>query len=146
MEFIIKTKKSKNEIAQILQKNTSEKIRIFCEYDEFFNGEILEESFKIQRNITYKNSFLPVIIGKIKETENGSEIYIKMRLNHFVKGFMTFWFSFVILFCLIMPFINFDLPFCLIPYIMLAFGILLVTIPNRIETKVAKKKLEELLR
>ena len=100
MEFIIKTKKSKNEIAQILQKNTSEKIRIFCEYDEFFNGEILEESFKIQRNITYKNSFLPVIIGKIKETENGSEIYIKMRLNHLVKGFMTFWFSFVILFCL----------------------------------------------
>ena len=130
MEFIINTKKSKNEIAQILQKNTSEKIRIFCEYDEFFNGEILEESFKIQRNINYRNSFLPVIIGKIKETENGSEISIKMRLNHFVKGFMTFWFSFVILFCLMMPFKKFDFPDSLIPYLMLVFGIQLVTISN----------------
>ena len=106
----------------------------------------MEESFKIQRKITYKNSFLPVIIGKIKETENGSEISIKMRLNHFVKGFMTFWFSFVILFCLMMPFKKFDFPDSLIPYLMLVFGILLVTISNKYETKIVKKKLEELLK
>ncbi len=147
MKYIIQTKKSKNEITQILQENTSEKMHIFCGiYDEFFNGTISEESFKIQRNINYRNSFLPVIIGKIKEIENGSEIFIKMRLNNFVKGFMTFWFSFVILFCLMVPFMKFDFPSCLIPYIMLVFGILLVTISNKCETKIAKNKLEELLK
>ena len=147
MEYIIKTSKSKSEIIQILENNTSEKRSVFYRnYDEFFNGNISEDSFKIQRNISYRNSFLPVIIGTIKETDNGSEISMKMRLSLFVTGFMIFWFSFVIIFCLMMPFIKFDFPICLVPYLMLVFGILLVIIPNKIETKIAKEKLEELLK
>ena len=147
MEYSIKSSKSKSEIIQILKNNTSEKRSVFYRnYDEFFNGKISEDSFKIQRNISYRNSFLPVIIGIIKETENGSQISIKMRLNLFVTGFMTFWFSFVIVFCLMMPFIKFDFPIFLVPYLMLAFGILLVIIPNKIETRKAKEKLEELLK
>lgn len=147
MKYIINSRKTKAEIIQILKENTSEKRSVFYrEYDEFFNGKIFEDSFKIQRNISYRNSFLPVIIGSITEAENGSEITMKFRLNLFVTGFMTFWFSFVIIFCLIMPFIKFDFPICLVPYLMLAFGILLVTIPNRIETKKAIEKLEELLK
>ena len=68
MEYIIKTSKSKSEIIQILENNTSEKRSVFYRnYDEFFNGNISEDSFKIQRNISYRNSFLPVIIGTIKE-------------------------------------------------------------------------------
>ena len=147
MEYIIKTSKSKSEIIQILENNTSEKRSVFYRnYDEFFNGNISEDSFKIQRNISYRNSFLPVIIGTIKETDNGSEISMKMRLSLFVTGFMIFWFSFVIIFCLMMPFIKFDFPISLVPYLMLVFGILLVIIPNKIETKIAKEKLEELLK
>ena len=146
MRFSIKSNKSKDEIIQILKTNTSERKGLsYRKYDEYFNGTVKEDSFKIQRNINYKNSFLPVIIGTIKSSENGTEINIKMRLNLFIKGFMIFWFTFVVLFCIITPFAQFDMPFCLIPYIMLIAGVLLVTIPGRIERTIAKEKLEELL-
>ena len=45
-----------------------------------------------------------------------------------------------------MPFKKFDFPDSLIPYLMFVFGILLVTISNKYETKIVKKKLEELLK
>ena len=147
MKFIIETNKTKDEILQIIKDNTSEHRGVFFSNNgEFFNGKILENSFKIQRNISYRNSFLPVIIGKIEENDFVSKVNIKMRMNLFIKGFMTFWFTFVILFCLMVPFLHFDMPFCFIPYIMLVFGIVLAVLPNRIETRKAKEKLEELLR
>lgn len=147
MKFLIETNKTKDEILQIIRNNTSEHRGVFFSNNgEFFNGKILENSFKIQRNISYRNSFLPVIIGNIEEKDSGAKVSIKMRMNLFIKGFMTFWFSFVILFCLMVPFLHFDMPFCFIPYIMLVFGIVLAVLPNRIETRKAKEKLEELLR
>lgn len=147
MKFLIETNKTKDEILQIIKDNTSEHRGVFFSNNgEFFNGKILENSFKIQRNISYRNSFLPVIIGNIEENDSGSKVSIKMRMNLFIKGFMTFWFTFVILFCLMVPFLHFDMPFCFIPYIMLVFGILIAVLPNRIETRKAKEKLEELLR
>lgn len=147
MEYIINSRKTKAEIIQILKENISEKRSIFySSYDEFFNGKVFDDSFKIQKNISYRNSFLPIIIGTIKETENGSEISLKMRANRFVAGIMIFWFSIVILFCLITPFLKIEFPFCLIPYLMLIFGILLVTIPTKIETKISIEKLEDLLK
>ncbi|MCR4627135.1 MAG: hypothetical protein K5640_05760 [Treponema sp.] len=147
MKFLIETNKTKDEILQIIRNNTSEHRGVFFSNNgEFFNGKILENSFKIQRNISYRNSFLPVIIGNIEEKDSGAKVSIKMRMNLFIKGFMTFWFSFVILFCLMVPFLHFDMPFCFIPYIMLVFGIVIVVLPNRIETRKAKEKLEDLLR
>ena len=147
MEYIINSRKTKAEIIQILKENISEKRSIFYRsYDEFFNGIVFDDSFKIQKNISYRNSFLPIIIGTIKETENGSEISLKMRVNRFVAGIMIFWFSIVFLFCLITPFLKTEFPFCLIPYLMLIFGILLVTIPTKIETKISIEKLEDLLK
>lgn len=147
MEYIINSRKTKAEIIQILKENISEKRSIFYRsYDEFFNGKVFDDSFKIQKNISYRNSFLPIIIGTIKKTENGSEISLKMRANRFVAGIMIFWFSIVILFCLITPFFKIEFPFCLIPYLMLIFGILLVTIPTKIETKISIEKLEDLLK
>ena len=147
MKFIIETRKSKDEILQIIQKNTSEhKGILFGNNGEVFYGKIFEYSFKIQRNINYKNSFLPVIIGNIDETGSATKVTIKMRLTLFAKGFTSFWFAFVIIYCIMMPFIQFDMPFFLIPYIMLAFGILFVASLCKYETKKAKEILEKLLK
>ncbi len=147
MKFIIESKKSKKEIVQILLENTSEhKSLIFRQYDEFFSGKILDDSFKIWRNISYQNSFLPVILGNLETTEDGCKIYIKTRMCIFVLVFLSIWFTGVIGACLIIPFCKFPMPYVFIPYIMLIFGILIVTIPNKIETKKAKEKLEELLK
>lgn len=145
MKFIIESKKSRYEITQILQKNTSRSF--FCRnYDEFFNGKIFEESFKIQRNINYRNSFLPVIKGSIKETEYGTKIEIQTRMNLFVIVVLCIWFGGISFGCVITPFTDFKIPYIFIPYLMLVAGILITILPYKYETKISKEKLEELLK
>lgn len=147
MKFILESKKSKDEIIQILKDNTSPARSIFYRnYDEFFNGKILEDSFKIQRNINYRNSFLPVLIGEIKKTDSSTRITIKTRMNLFVIIFLCIWFGGVSFGCLITPFADFEILFKFIPYLMLVAGILITVLPYKYEIKKAKEKLEELLK
>ncbi len=147
MKFTIETKKTKAEIIQILLKNTSEqKAIVFIKnYDEFFSGTISEDTFKIWRNIHYRNSFLPVIIGKIEEGDGICKVHIAMRMNFFCIVFCFIWFAGVLFGCLITPFGDVPMPYALIPYIMLVAAILIVFLPKKIEEKIAKEKLEELL-
>ena len=147
MKFILESKKSKDEIIQIMKDNTSPARSIFYRnYDEFFNGKILKDSFKLQRNINYRNSFLPVLIGEINETDSCTRITIKTRMNLFVIVFLCLWFGGVSLGCLITPFVDFEIQFKFIPYLMLLAGILITVLPYKYETKKAKEKLEELLK
>jgi len=147
MKFILESKKSKDEIIQVLKDNTSPCRSVFYRnYADFFNGKIFEASFKIQRNINYRNSFLPVLIGEINETDSGTIITIKTRLNLFVIVFLCIWFGGVSLGCLITPFADFEIQFRFIPYIMLITGILITILPYKYEIKRAKEKLEELLK
>ena len=147
MKFILESRKSKEEIIQVLKDNTSPSRSVFYRnYDEFFNGKIFEASFKIQRNINYRNSFLPVLIGEINETDSGTRITIKTRLNLFVIVFLCVWVGIVFLGCLITPFADFEIQFRFIPYFMLVAGILITILPYKYEAKKAKEKLEELLK
>ena len=157
MKITIETNKTKNEILEIIKKNTNEvEIETFAiEFDEndhsnkFFNGKINEDSFEILRDIKYRNSFLPILVGNIVENDNGLVVNINSRYNKFVKIFMFIWFFFVVVACVVFPLINFgnDMPviFHFVPYIILVFGIILSIIPYRVELGIAKKKLEELL-
>lgn len=74
-----------------------------------------------------------------------ARINIRMRMAIPVIVFLVIWLTGVLAGCLIVPFAGFPMPAALIPYIMLVFGILLVIIPNKIEAKKAREKLEELL-
>lgn len=149
MHFTIETQKSEDEILQIIRDNTYIRTSAFDfpKGDKYFEGDVFENSFKIFRCIHYRNSFLPVIIGTIEKSDYDSPLKIKinMRMTIFVSVFISIWFTGVIAACLILPFVGFSMPAALVPYIMLVFGILLVVIPNKIETKKAKEKLEELL-
>ena len=149
MRFIVETNKSKDEILQIIRDNTYIKTSVFDfpKGDKYFEGSVSENSFKIFRCIHYRNSFLPLIIGAIEKSDYDSALKIKinMRMTIFVSVFISIWFTGVLAGCLIVPFTGFPMPAALVPYIMLVFGILLVIIPNRIEAKKAREKLEELL-
>ena len=146
MRFIIETKKSKDEILQIIRDNTYIKTSVFDfpTGDKYFEGSVSENSFKICRCIQYRNSFLPLIIGTIEANEYGSTINIRMRMAIPVIVFLVIWLTGVLAGCLIVPFAGFPMPAALVPYAMLVFGILLVIIPNKIEAKKAREKLEEL--
>ena len=147
MKFTIETKKSKEEVLNIIQENTSEHRNIFLkdikDYSEnfngeFFNGNVYSDSFSLHRNSTAKKSIIPLILGTVEETDSGAIVKIKMRLDLSVIIFLFFWFSFVLIAC--MDSLN------IIPLLMLIAGILMITIPTKKEIKKAKEKLEELLK
>ena len=97
-------------------------------YSKRYIGFVLDGEFKIHRNITYRNSFLPIIQGRIIGKELGSEIQINMKLDPFVKAFIGFWLGFTILFCIALIFVLLNghfSPFFIVPFIMVIFGLTL---------------------
>jgi hypothetical protein len=59
--------------------------------DSSFVGTVEDDSFRIRRDIRYRNSFLPLIWGRITLTGTGSRIYVTMFLHPLVALFMVFW-------------------------------------------------------
>jgi hypothetical protein len=49
------------------------------------------DSFELQRAILYRNSFLPIIRGRIVPIEVGTRVNVTMYLHPVVALFMTFW-------------------------------------------------------
>ena len=123
-------------------------------YSKKYIGTIHNNRFEIKRVITYRNSFLPLIKGEIKNDNNGSEINVKMSLNKIVQVFMSIWLSVVsvacfgILFGLIFKNIFKIEPsfFILIPFFMLVFGVLMVSFGFKLESKKSIHDLEEILK
>ena len=123
-------------------------------YSKKYIGTIHNNRFEIKRVITYRNSFLPLIKGEIKNDNNGSEINVKMSLNKIVQVFMSIWLSVVsvacfgILFGLIFKNIFKIEPsfFMLIPFFMLVFGVLMVSFGFKLESKKSIHDLEEILK
>lgn len=58
-----------------------------------FLGKVNDDSFRVRRDIRYRNSFLPLIWGRIASGAGGSHLSVTMFLHPFVAAFMAFWFS-----------------------------------------------------
>ena len=56
-----------------------------------FVGRIEHGSFKFSRVITGRNSFLPIVIGRVMQAEGGAVVRGHMRMALVVIVFMTFW-------------------------------------------------------
>jgi len=57
-----------------------------------FIGKVEGNSFRIQRDIRYRNSFVPRIYGQVATSENGSRISVEMNFHPLVTVFLVFWF------------------------------------------------------
>jgi YD repeat-containing protein len=62
-----------------------------------FLGSVENLSFRIRRNIQYRNSFLPMIRGKITSAPTGSRIDVFMYMHPFSLVFMLVWFGLLVL-------------------------------------------------
>ncbi len=62
-----------------------------------FLGSVENLTFRIRRNIQYRNSFLPMIRGKINPTPTGSRVNVFMYMHPFSLAFMLVWFGFLVL-------------------------------------------------
>lgn len=122
-------------------------------YSKPYIGKISYDRFEIKRAITYRNSFLPVIKGTIKNDLSGSKINVKMNLIDFVKVFMIIWLGGVSLGCIASAYSLFFRNnansetgfFMFIPFIMLLFGVAMVCFGFKTESKKSITDLEEIL-
>ncbi len=62
---------------------------------EKFEGTVSADGFRISRIIRYRNSFLPVIDGRIRPLVKGVRVEVTMRLHIAVLIFSVVWLSFV---------------------------------------------------
>lgn len=56
-------------------------------------GKLEGDSFRVWRQFSYRNSFKPIILGKILEVGSGSYVHLVMRPSIAVIIFMAFWFG-----------------------------------------------------
>jgi hypothetical protein len=113
-----------------------------------FRGEVSRDGFKLTRSIVYRNSFLPVIVGKFEPGPVGTRISVLMRLHLFVLVFITVWLSAAGLAALIgLRFAASRREFgpALIPVGMFAFGCILTSAAFSYEAAKARELLIRIL-
>jgi hypothetical protein len=60
-----------------------------------FIGSVQDYSFRIRRDIRYRNSFLPLVWGHIVPTPTGAGVIVTMFMHPFTLAFMLFWLGIV---------------------------------------------------
>jgi hypothetical protein len=106
---------------------------------EPFIGRVQDESFKLRRDIRYRNSFLPLVRGRIVPTATGTRVTVTMFLHPFVALFTVFWLGIAGYGAVT------DTSSGLFSWGMFAFGVLLVTGGFFPEAFAAKRILSEAL-
>lgn len=84
--------KTSDEVCGLLQRVTESRYISFLTDCEFI-GRMDVSSFSIQPYIQGRNSFLPMIKGKVFPKDGGSEVVIQMKLCLSVAVFMAVWFG-----------------------------------------------------
>jgi hypothetical protein len=56
-----------------------------------FLGKVGADGFRIRRNINYRNSWMPVLVGRITQEGANAVIRVRLRLVTFVLVFTSFW-------------------------------------------------------
>jgi hypothetical protein len=158
--YVLTTKLSSEEVLKrvadnIQQKKSFNSSTFNRNYTKPYTGQIIGMTFTMNRNINYRNSFLPVIAGQITTYPGQTQINIKMRPAIFVLIFISFWLGIVGLVCLgtlLIGLLQFRQilqngfsPMILIPFGMFAFGCLLTHFAFKGESKNSKEFLATLL-
>jgi hypothetical protein len=95
-----------------------------------FLGQVGQGSFSIMRNINYRNSFLPVLRGRIVPSGGTTRIELRLRLRTPVLVFYVIWMSFAVGVATVITVVgimnwngihDFKPPM-LIPYVLVVFG------------------------
>ena len=56
-----------------------------------YRGQVRQDRFDIVRQISYRNSFLPRVSGKIEPQPSGCMVKVKMQMHPFVMVFLLVW-------------------------------------------------------
>jgi hypothetical protein len=89
--LVIETKLTPGEVAERLREVTAPGRRLRFRSsapEKDFQGTVSDREFRITRVIDYRNSFLPVVRGRIEDAPGGARVEVSMRLQPVVFGFM----------------------------------------------------------
>jgi hypothetical protein len=132
---------------EILIENLSKhvqkkKFSLFEDNPKYFNGEITNFKFRIEKNLSGRNSFNPIIEGTIfKEDKISIDIIYKL---HPFTSFFVILFNLLLLSIIIYIFVNSNENSILIPFLFLVFNYLLMIISFNYYLKTTEKKLKEI--
>ena len=59
--------------------------------EKAFQGMVSSNNFTIKRNLTYRNSFLPITFGEVYSTSIGSEIKLTIQMGKFQLFTFVIW-------------------------------------------------------
>lgn len=114
-----------------------------------YEGIISGNNFRINKIINYRNSFLPIIEGKIYPESFGCQLKIKMNLHMIVIVFLLFWMGNLLpigllLFAAMIAGNNIEPVMGVVPLGMCLFAYLLCLICFKLEAQNSKNFLENL--
>jgi len=157
-KFVIDTELSEAEIVERLRgivEPGSPFVAGFGRTNKLFAGEVSPHGFKIMRLIYYGNGALPVVIGSCESGPKGARVQVTMRPTKFAIAFGILWFTFVVLFNVVVGLVTIsawwktgivkDGIFSLSGVAMAAFGYLIAAVPFGAEARKARGLLEEAL-
>lgn len=147
--IIFNTNLSEQEIMRKLSDVVEpKKFRFGRNFTKDYQGSVKTNSFDINRNIIYRNSFLPNIKGTIEKNNYGTQIQVTMKLDVFVILFLTVWclFTFLFFVMLFTKGIGDKEPkgVVLIPVVMLLFIYGLTMICFKLESQKSKEYLRKI--
>ena len=136
--YILTTKLSVDEVKKrisesILQKKNSSLAEFHNPLKRKYEGKLFNDTFQINQVIVERrNSFAPLITGKINSSFNKTNVEVKMELLPFVRMFMSFWLGVIGLACVVILFVGLlqfreilsegFSPMIMIPFILFIFG------------------------
>jgi hypothetical protein len=156
---VLTTQLSTLEVLKRIQGNMEpESTKLFAFNRKFakpYSGNVEGLTFTLRRNINYRNSFLPVIDGRIETIPGKTQVKITMRLDLFVAFFVSLWLGIMGYLCISLIIsggsersssnpLHFFAP-GLVPFGMFAFGYLLTTLSFKSESKKSLQFLSGLL-
>ena len=136
-------------ISQNIEKKKTYRIGYLTKHTKPYEGYLHGNNFEINRIINYRNSFLPQVKGKIIESNEGTLIYVKMRMHILVYIFLVIWctgvgYAFISILTVSIIAHKFE-PVVFIPLGMLILGFILPTGAFKFESNRTKKDLEKIL-
>lgn len=118
-----------------------------------FEGSVSGNTFKIKRIINYRNSFIPIVIGQVFSGPTGARVQVKMRMHILVIVFLFVFFGSILSFAQIInttPTEADDMLFglnpVLFPYAIFIIAYTAITLIFKVESKKAKRFIEDLIR
>lgn len=119
--------KPSDEVIQIFKTNIAADSYSLLTYKNY--------TFTIQRNINYRNSFLPIAFGRITETSEKISVNIFIRMHWVIIIFLFIWFTFLIIALVVLLLYSAPLAFIMGVIASITFGYIVVEVGFWFEAK-----------